>query len=374
MKKHIFSLILILLALLPYSAGAKEKKTILFLIPFYSQSYNSQQVASIREYEELAAVKSFQLMGFWAGAQVALEEYNQKNTNLKVIVRDVSDNELKLRALLEDRELMSQVDLIIGPFFSRPFAIAARYAKEYGIPIVNPFTNRTDFVASNEYVYKLIPSMDARPATLTFIADQFPKHQIILYADSNQRSRNVEIYTNYFKEKKIPYKCIPSSKNLVKELIPGQKNIVLSLQEETAPNMMLSRELVYGVKPEDLLFIMPESMLKSNTVEVEYFSTLNVHFFSDYYVDNNNELTQVFVHNYTERFKTPPTLENFAFQGYDVTRFFVEWLLNDKDLDLVKIEPIAYRLSFDKVSNGGYENVNVQFLEVRDNEIHPAGY
>ncbi len=374
MKKHIFSLILILLALLPYSAGAKEKKTILFLIPFYSQSYNSQQVASIREYEELAAVKSFQLMGFWAGAQVALEEYNQKNTNLKVIVRDVSDNELKLRALLEDRELMSQVDLIIGPFFSRPFAIAARYAKEYGIPIVNPFTNRTDFVASNEYVYKLIPSMDARPATLTFIADQFPKHQIILYADSNQRSRNVEIYTNYFKEKKIPYKCIPSSKNLVRELIPGQKNIVLSLQEETAPNMMLSRELVYGVKPEDLLFIMPESMLKSNTVEVEYFSTLNVHFFSDYYVDNNNELTQVFVHNYTERFKTPPTLENFAFQGYDVTRFFVEWLLNDKDLDLVKIEPIAYRLSFDKVSNGGYENVNVQFLEVRDNEIHPAGY
>ena len=211
-----------------------------------------------------------------------------------------------------------------------------------------------------KYVYKLIPSMEARPATLTFIADQFPKHQIILYADSNLRSRNVEIYTNYFKEKKIPYKCIPSSKTLVKELIPGQKNIVLSLQEETAPNMMLSRELVYGVKPDDLLFIMPESMLKSNTVEVEYFSTLNVHFFSDYYVDNSNEQTQVFVHNYTERFKTPPTLENFAFQGYDVTRFFVEWLLNDKDLDLVKIEPIAYRLSFDKVPNGGYENVNVQ--------------
>ena len=72
---------MILLALLPYSAGAKEK-TILFLIPFYSQSYSSQQVASIREYEDLAAVKSFQLMGFWAGAQVALEEYNQKNTEL----------------------------------------------------------------------------------------------------------------------------------------------------------------------------------------------------------------------------------------------------------------------------------------------------
>ncbi|MBQ6070705.1 MAG: ABC transporter substrate-binding protein [Bacteroidales bacterium] len=373
MKKYIFSLFMILLALVPYSAGAKEK-TILFLIPFYSQSYSSQQVASIREYEDLAAVKSFQLMGFWAGAQVALEEYNQKNTELKVIVRDVSDNESKLRAILEDRELMGQVDLIIGPFFSRPFAMAARYAKEYGIPIVNPFTNRTDFMAGNEYVYKLIPSMEARPATLTFIADQFPKHQIILYADSSRRSRNVQIYTHYFKEKKIPYKCIPSSKTLVKELLPGQKNIVLSLMEETAPNMMLSRELVYGIKPDDLMFIMPESMLKSNTVEVEYFDKLNVHFFSDYYVDFKNEQTQVFIHDYTERFKTPPTLENFAFQGYDVTRFFVEWLLNGKDLDLVKIEPIAYRLSFDKVPDGGYENVNVQFLEIIDNEIHPAGY
>lgn len=373
MKKYIISLCLIMLALLPLSAGAKEK-TILFLIPFYSQTYSSEQVSAIRECEDIASIKSFQLFGFWAGAQIALTEYSQKGADLKVIVRDVSDNETKLRAIMEDRTLMEQVDLIIGPFFSKPFAVAAHYAKEYGIPIVNPFTNRTDFTAGNEYVFKLIPSMEARPATLTFIADQYPKHQIILYADSSRRSRNVQTYLHYFKEKNIPFKCISSSKTLVKELKAGQKNIVMSLMEETAANMMLSRELVYGINGDDLIFIMPESMLKSNTVEVEYFDKLNVHFFSDYYVDNNNEQTQVFMHNYTERFKTPPTLENFAFQGYDVTRFFVEWLLNDKDLDLVKVEPIAYRLSFDKVPDGGYENVNVQFLEIRDNEIHPAGF
>ena len=40
----------------------------------------------------------------------------------------------------------------------------------------------------------------------------------------------------------------------------------------------------------------------------------------------------------------------------------------------MKVEPIAFPLSFDKLPDGGYENVNVQFLEVRNNEIVPSGF
>ena len=107
---------------------------------------------------------------------------------------------------------------------------------------------------------------------------------------------------------------------------------------------------------------------------MEYYSKLNLHFFSDYYVDFENERTQTFVYDYTQSFGVPPSLENFAFQGYDITRYFVEFIRGGNDLDQVKVEPIAFPLSFDKLPDGGYENVNVQFLEVKDNEIVPSGF
>lgn len=96
--------------------GDSDVKTVLFLIPFYSSQYDSQKVAEAKTSEDVELISSFQLMGFWAGAQVALDEYEAAGVPLKVVVRDVSNSETKLRAILDNKELMSSVDLIIGPF------------------------------------------------------------------------------------------------------------------------------------------------------------------------------------------------------------------------------------------------------------------
>ena len=120
--------------------------------------------------------------------------------------------------------------------------------------------------------------------------------------------------------------------------------------------------------------MVPESWLDSKTYDIEYYSQLNLHFFSNYYIDYTNEKTKVFIYDYTQRFGVPPMLKSFSYQGYDITKFFIEYLINDKDIDRVKVNPIALPMSFDKTSDGGYENVNLQFLEILDNEIVPSGY
>ena len=86
------------------------------------------------------------------------------------------------------------------------------------------------------------------------------------------------------------------------------------------------------------------------------------------------EKTKTFVYNYTQRYGVQPSLESFSFQGYDITCYFVELVLNHFDHDRVKVSPIAFPLSFDKSPDGGYENVNVQFLEIKDDEIVPSLY
>ena len=239
---------------------------------------------------------------------------------------------------------------------------------------MNPFTNRQDFVEGNEYVYKLIPSLEARPAMIAFLAQQQDAFPIIIYGDSTSNDREMAAYISYFKANRIPYEITPNASSVVARLEKGTPSYVVTFYDNPAQNLIISRSLLYSDKIDRLTFVVPKTWLESNTYDVEYYSKLNLHFFSDYYVDFENERTQTFVYDYTQSFGVPPSLENFAFQGYDITRYFVEFIRGGNDLDQVKVEPIAFPLSFDKLPDGGYENVNVQFLEVRDNEIVPSGF
>ena len=371
MKKIILYVMFVFAGISAVFAGPAKCK-ILYLIPFESDSYNAPFV---KESEDMDKVRSYQLMGFWNGAQMAIEELNRdENVRFEVIVRDISNNEAKLRRIMEDKELMSGVDLIIGPFFSKLFSIAAEYAKQYQIPIVNPFTSRQDLVEGNEYVYKLIPSLEARPAMIAFLAQQSGAFPIIIYGDSTSKNKEMMVYQKYFRDNHIAYEILPNASSVVSRLIPSHPQFVVTFYDNPAQNLIISRNLIYSKKTDNLTFVVPETWLDSKTYDIEYYSRLNLHFFSDYYVDYDAEKTKTFVYNYTQRYGVPPSLESFAFQGYDITCYFVELVLNHFDHDRVKVSPLAFPLSFDKSPDGGYENVNVQFLEIKDDEIIPSLY
>ena len=371
MKKSVLCIICLLLGVSFAFAEASRCK-ILYLIPFESDSYTAPYVKGC---EDMDNVRSYQLMGFWNGAQMAIEEMSRNdNIVFDIIVRDISKNEAKLRNIMEDTELMNGVDLIIGPFFGKLFAVAAAYAKEYRIPIVNPFTSRQDFMEGNEFVFKLRPSLEARPAMISFLAQQSKANPIILYGDSTSQDKEMAAYLSYFRKQNIAHEIIPNASTIVTKLSESKPSIVIAFYDNPAQNLIISRNLLYSKKTDNLIFVVPESWMESKTYDIEYYNKLNLHYFSDYYIDFENEKTKTFVYDYTERFGVPPSLENFAFQGYDITRYFVELSLNHLDLDRVKVSPIAFPLSFDKMPGGGYENVNVQFLEVKDNDIVPSGF
>ena len=377
MKKYL-SLILVLLFCGQMTAqNAEQSKTILFLIPFYSNQYDGAALANVNASESVNTINSFQLMGFWAGVQIALDEYDKKGVPLKVVVRDVSNSESKLRSIMENNALMRDVDLIVGPFFTKLFNIAAGYARQYKIPIVNPFTNRTDILQNNEYVFKPTSSLEARPAMVAYMSDKHSNSQIILYSDTVNKVKDREYisYVNYFKAHNIKYKVIAPKTALAAALSKDKYNVVVVLnQNDEAKMLMIARDLVYNANLDNLLLVVPEEWMSSKTFDIEYYSKLNLHFFSDYYIDPTSEQTMLFVHKYVEKFSAPPTTDNFAYQGYDMVRFFVEYILNDEDLDRVKVVPVSQTYGFDKIENGGYENESVHLLEVKDNQVVPVGF
>ena len=70
MKKLFLCAILALIGV----TAARAEYTILYLIPFESDSYVSPFVKNC---EEVEAVRSYQLMGFWNGAQMALDDFTR---------------------------------------------------------------------------------------------------------------------------------------------------------------------------------------------------------------------------------------------------------------------------------------------------------
>lgn len=374
MKKIVLFSLLVLTVISLWAQPTGERKTVLYLIPFYTHEYRGPVASSVQSSQDIQSVNSFLLMGFWAGAQIALDEYQAQDVALNIVVKDVTDDERELRKIMEDQELMENVDLIIGPFFNKTFQIAAEYAKRYHIPIVNPFTNRTDILTNNDYVYKVTPSLESRPATLSYMAEVYPNSNIIIYQDSAIRNMDQLAYIQYFKMKDIPYQPVSNQAALIKSIKQGTKNIVLVFSSHAAKMLMLSRDLLYKSSPEDIILVVPESWLSTNTYDVEYYSKLNIHFFSNYYVDMEDQQTQLFVEKYKDKFKSVPTVENFAFQGYDITRFFIELIRNEGDIDRVKVPSICYPMLFDKTTDGGYENINVHFLEVLNDEVVPVRY
>ncbi len=372
MKRALLYILFVVFGMGAAFAQARECK-LLYLIPFDADNYVSP---FIRECEDMDQVRSYQLLGFWNGAQMAIEEMGEGgNIKFDIVVRDISNNEGKLRQVMEDTTLMSGVDVIIGPFFSKLFSVASEYAKQYQIPIVNPFTNRQDLMEDNEYVYKLIPALETRPAMISFMAQQTNAFPIIIYGDTVSDSKEQAAYEKYFKENQVPYEITPGASAVVSKLSADHPNIVITFYNYPARNLIISRNLLYSGKTSNLIFVVPEEWMESKTYDIEYYSKLNLHFFSEYYIDLDEEKTKTFVYNYTQKYGVLPMLDDFAFQGYDITRYFVEFVLNDRDFDRVKVSPIAFPLSFDKSPDGGYENVNVQFLEVNeDNDIVPSEY
>jgi len=378
MKKLLFSLLCVvhLFCLAQTKVSSSEEEyTVLYLIPFFSELSEQITVSNIENDYDIYTYTSFQLVSFWEGAQIALQEFDNQNIKLNVIVRDViSDDTEKTRTILEDSILMKNVDLIIGPFYKNIFDIAAQYALRYKIPIVNPFALRNDYLKQNPYTYKAMPAQESKPVWLEKkLLSKYKDVKVILYFE-NEKSEELKMYKKYFTEKKtfsfvtIPFKS--GIANLTATLDKNRHNIIIASSRSIPTIINNIRLLENQENLPPFTFIMPENWLVDIEGELENLNRLNMMFFSHYYVNSNDDKTLYFITKFLERFRTPPSVDRFSYQGYDITRFFIQCLIHNFDRSKFDYFPTALDFHFEQIGEGeGFENQNLQLLQLLDFEI-----
>lgn len=142
-------------------ANASKLYKVALMVPLYLHDLGrlevgKENVAQARKSRALAFVQ------YYEGFMMAVENLTQnEGLNLDLTVIDVTDNENTAHdavAQIAGKDL----DLIIGPFFSRPFDIVQEYARDKGIIMVNPLSTRESIVDGHDHVVKVKPSVQGQ--------------------------------------------------------------------------------------------------------------------------------------------------------------------------------------------------------------------
>lgn len=365
----------------PYDGEIK----VALMIPFYAEEYadvNKDQQGNL----DLSGFKPFNFIQFYEGFLMAMEELEAQGLKVRLYVYDVDDNVSKTIQVLQQPEL-TDMDLIIGPFFSRNFKLVSNFAEMFEIKIVNPLTRRTE-VLNNPYVYKMKPSRDAQPAILLdFVKHHYRDANIILLKNSKTQyvDEMLEIKTSL--DKIVPYGVKVSNADIfslfeqyakdvedIEDAIPLVKLTIEDrlIEKQQIENALLDStffsngiaEVLYAsdsingiiknasVVRRNLIVVMsnneiytpgmltslnelkdtfditvvgmPEWEMLSN-LETDYLMDLNVHFFTDSYYNYDDQDIQDFVQDFRFKYKTHPN--TYAFDGYDIASYFLGAML-----------------------------------------------
>ena len=112
-----------------------------------------------------------------------------------------------------------------------------------------------------------------------------------------------------------------------------------------------------------------------DNLDIEYLNNLSLHTPSNTFVDYDDAAAKQFIKAYRDAYKTEP--DNYSYQGYDITYYFLSALQNEgsgflKDLTAHKEKCIETSFSFEQLSDSGFENRFVYILKYQDYKLVKA--
>ncbi len=253
----------------------KETYDVALMLPLYLNEFDSLLVREISNTEDIINKNPFRFIQFYEGFLIAADSLEQKGLKLKIHTYDVNQNISNTIRVLQEPEL-SKADLIIGPFYSKSFELAANFAKLYDINIVNPLTRREEILHRNPYVFKVQPSTQKQIEQVAeLVLTHFPYSKIILVRDNRyQNSLAVERFREIFEDSIVPAVPIPNYvlNNILEEKIDIESKRIQENDEEKEliASFQVEEQLIFKEQVNE--FLEDTTMFRNYISEVVYTS------------------------------------------------------------------------------------------------------
>lgn len=360
-----------------------DSYNISFMLPFYLAK-NDEYVLKD---EKTIYPKSEYAVEFYAGAQVAIDEWQRKGMLANIKLYDTENSKSKIGKILSTRDAQAS-DVIIGPFYTENVKFAADYLRHNSTDIVAPLSTDHSLVKDHQNVFQVNPSTRFQlMKTSEYISKRHGSLPVVVIRrDTTPEKVLANAFMSSLKDEEhaeMSRTLTVGTSDLIKiskdYFAPDQEYVVLIASEDRVfvSNVLTS---LNQLRNENLITFTTPAILKFNHIEKKYLSNLNVHYPQFGSLDFNSPKVKKFIKAYRAKHGHEPD-ERFAYTGYDVTNFVMGQLYSQGKLDIEKMGRTQYSkllIDFVKPVHGdlkfGYINQGIsifKFTEEGKQQMYP---
>ena len=305
-------------------------------------------------------------MDFYSGALLAAREITDSNIALQLNVVDIANDSIAI-----DIAALKESDVVIGPISTKDIAKIQKVV--YGnCPIVSPLDQRVESLT--QQYSGLIQAPTSQSAQFNDLANWIMEDMtaedklIIIYEKGGRQNDNGRAIMGVINARGIPHTpfsySILEGRNIQSVLesnmtATGVNRVIIASESEAFVNDAVRNLNLIVHNKFNVVLYAPSKIRTFETIEIENLHNTSLHTSLSYNIDYDEEKTRTFLARYRAMFGTEPT--QFAFQGYDLTKYFAEiiakyqenWVSYLKDTDG---EMLQSSIMFKQTESGSYVN------------------
>lgn len=267
-------------------------------------------------------------MDFYSGLLLAARELGESGINIDMNVYDIANGSFGAT-----RDELETSDMIIGPVAAGD--INRLYTVAPGIKaLVSPLDPKAEQLTErySTMVHAPAPRMAQYEDVANWIKeDLMPGDKVIVISEKEARKGDegrilrAVIDSAHITHTPFSYSILEGRKiqePLETEMTTeGFNRVVVASESEAFVNDVVRNLNLTIHNKFNVVLYAPAKIRTFETIEIENFHNTNLHASLTYYIDYNDPEVRKFIKKYRTLFHTEPT--QFAFQGYDVAKYFL---------------------------------------------------
>ena len=309
-------------------------------------------------------------MDFYCGALLAVYDLANNGVDCKLNVFDINGG--KSYPTIDN---LSNSDFIIGPVSSADLTRTLNTVSD-NIPVVSPLDPRAEKLITGHSSLIQVPAPQAAQYRdlVAWMEEEYNKgDQAIMITEKGARQTAI---TTVIKEaldsSSLAYKnfaySILEGRDVTEPLTAlmtseGKNRIIIASESEAFVNDVVRNLNLLIYNNIDLVAYAPSKIRGFETIEVENLHNTSMRVSLSYYIDYETPEVKEFLMKYRSLYNTEPN--QFAFQGYDVTRYLVDlcskygknWV---KHIERNDANMLQSTFNIRKQTIGGYQNYGIR--------------
>jgi len=356
----------------------KPVLNIALMLPLY---LNDVDQIRITQRTNRTSIRPFSFASFYEGVRLAAQAFEDEDIKINVHVFDVTEDENIAVRLINSGQL-NDIDIIIGPVFSRSFAVMSNFAKEKEIFIVNPFSNRDDILDDNPFVIKINASEKNQLQTLLNHTAQNSIGQRILIlsndslSNENEWARQAELFFEKIEDRFDTIIFFDISKERFPRLQNNLSNVTNNAIVYLSNDEAFATQILTRTSRQENVATVLYSLRKLSRFEVTdptHLNNLQTHYIDPFFINHSDEKVRLFDRLFFETFETIP--DPWAYRGFDVMSY-VLYLLKIGNTNYGNfLEPVHYKGFHNNIRlqrtnpSQGLENIETNILKIENSVL-----